>query len=225
MNWNAFRFQQDPVPESLQCRIAESNGRIAQTIAVLAQLHRRYPEHCADGNLIGDKGADGSVIGDIWDNILGHGEEDGVMACSFTALDKVRVEAALLFFGYDMTGEHSPWEVGLGFTVNRTKGDFRGKDAALALEEQERFVPAGIAVDHNDALACGEELLLDSEEAGVANRSAWSHRMQKSLALAHLQPDAARPSTQLEVVGGDRSTTAEVKTIPFFDPGKPRTHG
>ncbi|MCP4332573.1 MAG: hypothetical protein GY785_07935 [Gammaproteobacteria bacterium] len=40
---------------------------------------------------------------------------------------KVRIEAALLFFGYDMSAEHTPWEVGLGFTVNLDKGDFRAE--------------------------------------------------------------------------------------------------
>ncbi len=41
--------------------------------------------------------ADGAVIGDLWDNVLGHGKDAGVLPCSFTALDKVRVEAGLLF--------------------------------------------------------------------------------------------------------------------------------
>ena len=44
-------------------------------------------------------GSDGLTNGDIWDQILGHGESMGVMPCSFASLDKVRIEAALLFYG------------------------------------------------------------------------------------------------------------------------------
>ncbi len=77
--------------------------------------------------------ASSAVIGDLWDQILGHGADLGVMPCSFTALDKVRIEAALLFFGYDMTAEHTPWEVGLGFAVHRNKGDFRGRDSGTGV--------------------------------------------------------------------------------------------
>lgn len=168
--------------------------------------------------------ADASVVCDLWDNILGHGKAHGVMPCSFTALDKVRVEAALLFFGYDMTDEHSPWEVGLGFTVNRRKEAFRGKDAVFALEGQERFLPAGIAADHSDALTGGEKLLLNGAEVGIVNSPAWSHRMNKSLALVHLQPAAATPGTRLQVAGEDVTCDAVVEAIPFFDPGKARTH-
>lgn len=165
-----------------------------------------------------------SVVCDLWDQILGHGKTMGVMPCSFAALDKVRIEAALLFFGYDMTAEHTPWEVGLGFTVNRHKERFRGKDAVLTAEGRERFVAAGISVDHDDSLAGGEALRLNGEDVGVVNSPCWSHRMNKSLALVHLRPDLALPNTRLDVVGDDFSGTATVETIPFYDPGKSRTH-
>ncbi len=70
------------------------------------------------------------IVG-LWDAILESGASDGVMAASFAALDKVRVEAALLFYGYDMTDEHHPSEVGLGWAISRTGDDYRGKAAAL----------------------------------------------------------------------------------------------
>jgi len=168
--------------------------------------------------------AGAAVVGDIWDQILGHGAEIGVMPCSFAALDKVRIEAALLFFGYDMTAEHSPWEVGLGFTVNPDKSDFRGKQAALAAQGKERFVAAGISIDHDDALAGGEALKLDGNDVGVINSPCYSHRLNKSLALVHLQPGASTPGTRLEVVSDDFSGMATVEITPFFDPSKSLTH-
>ena len=168
--------------------------------------------------------AGAGVVVDLWDRILDHGAELGVMPCSFASLDKVRIEAALLFYGYDMTAEHTPWEVGLGFTVNRNKGDFRGKQAVLESEGKPRFVAAGIAVDHDDALVGGEILQRDGTEVGVVNSPCWSHRLNKSLALVHLRPDTALPGTRLEVRGDDFNGTATVEPIPFFDPGKTRTH-
>lgn len=168
--------------------------------------------------------ADASVVCELWDNILAEGTDEGVMACSFTALDKVRIEAALLFFGYDMTASDSPWEVGLGFTVSRNKGEFRGKSAVFDLEGNARFLAAGIVADHGDALAGGEKLLKDGKEVGVVNSPAWSHRLQKSLALVHLRPEAAAPGSRLQVVGSDLSCDAGVEKIPFVDPEKTRTH-
>ena len=168
--------------------------------------------------------ADGSVIVDIWDNLLGHGESAGVMPCSFTALDKVRIEAALLFYGYDMTAEHTPWEVGLGFTINTKKDDFRGKEAALASRGKERFKGAGISIDYEDAVVGGETLRLNGEDVGTINSPGYSHRLGKSLALVHLAPEACTPGTKLEVVSDDINTSAVVEDIPFYDAEKIKTH-
>ncbi len=166
-------------------------------------------------------GAD--AVGDVWDQILGHGAALGVMPCSFTALDKVRIEAALLFYGYDMNDEHTPWEAGLGWSLSRS-GGFRGADAAAASRGAERHVVAGISVAHDDMVVGEELLILDGAEVGVVNSPAWSHRLQKSLALVHLTPSAAAPGTTLEVVGDGVTHAATVEAIPFFDPTKSRTH-
>ena len=88
---------------------------------------------------------------DIWDKLCNL----GVTPCSFTALDKVRIEAALLFYGYDMTEDHSRWKVGLGFCVNLNKPDFRGKAAAVASQHETKFSGVGLSIDHNQALVGG----------------------------------------------------------------------
>lgn len=160
------------------------------------------------------------VVCDIWDRLAGA----GVMPCSFTALDKLRIEAGLLFFGYDMTAEHTPWEVGLGFTINLNKAPYRGKAEVAASKGRERFVAAGIVVDKDDQLAGGEDLILDGEKVGTVNSPCWSHRMNKSLALVHLRPDAAAPQTELTVKEAQRTCTASVEPTPFYDPLKRRTH-
>ncbi len=168
--------------------------------------------------------ANADVIVDIWDQIVGHGAEMGIMPCSFTCLDKIRVEAALLFYPYDMTDQNTPWEVGLGWSISRGGADYRGKAAVLAAEGKEKIKLAGIVVDHDDALAGGEKLLQDGREVGVVNSPAYSHRMRKSLALCHVAPGLEAPGTRLEVVGEGISTTATVERIPFYDPEKTRTH-
>ncbi len=160
----------------------------------------------------------------VWDAIAEAGADTGVMPASFTALDKVRVEAALLFYGYDMTDEHYPSEVGLGWALSKGGTNYRGKDAAMGAVGKERFVGAGISIDHSDLVDGGEELHLNGQNMGTVNSPAFSHRLQKSLALVHLAPGAAEPGTALKVVGNDVEYSALVETTPFFDPQKTRTH-
>jgi aminomethyltransferase len=169
--------------------------------------------------------ANADVIGDIWDQIVGQGASEGIMPCSFTCLDKIRVEAALLFYPYDMTKENTPWEVGLDWALSRKKGDFRGRDAVFASQGKEKIRFAGIVADHDDILAGGEQLLLDGKQVGTVNSPAYSHRMKKSLALVHLTPEAAKEGTVLQVVGEGLTCAATVSRVPFYDPEKTRTHG
>jgi aminomethyltransferase len=164
--------------------------------------------------------ADASVIGDIWDSLV----NAGVMPCSYTALDKVRIEAGLLFYGYDMTTENTPFELGLGFTVSKLKENFRGREGLIAAQGNEKISNVGLVVDHGE-MVNGEELLsLNSETVGVVNSPCYSHRMGKSLALAHVKPSAAKPGTKLDLMGGDIATTATVVTLPIYDPEKRQTH-
>ncbi len=155
----------------------------------------------------------------LWDRLV----EAGVMPCSFTALDKVRIEAGLLFYGYDMSAEHTPWEVGLGFTVSRTKGDFRGKAALMAAEHAPKLRNVGLDIAHTEMVAGGETLMLGEERVGVINSPAWSHRLGKSLALAHVRPDIA-VGTALRLQSDELTTTATVIAMPIYDPKKVRTH-
>ena len=167
--------------------------------------------------------AKADVIVDIWDQILEHGKPMGIMPCSFTCLDKIRVEAALLFYPYDMTKENTPWEVGLGWALSR-KSDYRGKDAVFAAQGKEKIKFAGIVAEYDDILTGGQKLFLDGREVGVVNSPAYSHRMTKSLALVHLVPEAAGIGTKLELPSDSISRAATVERIPFYDPEKTRTH-
>ena len=161
----------------------------------------------------------------LWEEILARGESAGIVPCSFTCLDKIRVEASLLFYPYDMTEANTPWEVTMGWSVSRRKGNFRGKDAVFAREGQETLLMVGIVADHDDAVEAGAALHQGGERVGIVNSPAWSHRMQKSFALCHVAPHAAAEGTRLDIEGETVRCAATVSRIPFYDPEKTRTHG
>jgi aminomethyltransferase len=69
----------------------------------------------------------------------------------------------------------------------------------------------------------GETLMLDGQDVGVINSPCYSHRMGKSLALAHVQPGLAL-RTSLCVSGEGLETTATITNSPIYDPYKSRTH-
>lgn len=130
----------------------------------------------------------------------------------------------LLFYGYDMTTDHTPYEVGLGFTVSKSKTGYRGCEALARAKGSEKINNVCLVVDHDDMVNGGEELSAEGSVVGVVNSPCFSHRLGKSLALAHVAPGAAQPGTKLGVTGGDINTTATVVSMPVYDPDKHRTH-
>ncbi len=161
----------------------------------------------------------------LWDAILAAGQPFGAMPASWSCLDVVRVEGGLLFFPYDMPqGDTTPWEVGLGWTVDLSKPAFRGRDALVRRKGQERVAQVGVEIDHHAAVEPGAKLFRDGREVGLLNSTAYSHYLMRSLALAHVTPDLAAFGTELEVHGADGTFVARVVKTPFYDPLRLRTH-
>ena len=123
-----------------------------------------------------------------------------------------------------MTTDHTPYEVGLGFTVSKSKADFRGREALLSAKGAEKIINVCLDIEYDDMVAGGEELHLEGQNVGVINSPCYSHRLGKSLALAHVSPAASRIGTQLQVSGGGIDTGAIVVAMPIYDPQKTRTH-
>lgn len=70
----------------------------------------------------------------------------------------------------------------------------------------------------------GETLMLGGQEIGVVNSPCYSHRMQKSLALAHIKPGAPVGAT-IQLSSDSVTTDTVVVASPIYDPEKTRTHG
>ena len=62
-----------------------------------------------------------------------------------------------------------------------------------------------LEINHTEALSGNEKLKKDNDEVGVVNSPVWSHRMKKSLALAHIRPDLIEPGTEIDISIGERN--------------------
>lgn len=175
---------------------------------------RGYEIYCRGGDALS-----------LWDAILESGNSEGVMACSWNALDISRVEAGLLFFPFDMPeGDTTPWEINYGWSVS-DKGDYRGKAAVLAARGKERFKQTGIVVDHSESMQIGDKIYRSDKVVGRVNSPTYSQHLMQSIALVHLDNDAAELGTAVEVESEGKRYPATVVRTPFYDPMRLRTYG
>lgn len=165
--------------------------------------------------------AKADVIGELWDNILDKGNSMGIIPCSFNCIDMIRVEAALLFYPYDMTEENTPWEMGLGFTVSKNKvADFRGKEALQAARGKEKIKTFGLIADCQTAVDADADIFVDGKKVGRVTAPMYSPLLKKSFAMVQLQPSLARPGIKVEVRGPTIKCSAVTHALPVVDPDK-----
>jgi aminomethyltransferase len=162
----------------------------------------------------------------IWDTLLEVGTAAGVVAASWSALELTRVEAALLFYPFDMPeGDTTPWEVNMHWAVDLQKtADYIGKKAVLRLRGRERFRQAGLAIEHGEAVPAGSEIFIGRDKVGIVTSSAYSRYLMQSLAMVHLVPSATHLGTRVSIHSHGTERMATVVRTPFYDPLRLRTH-
>lgn len=185
--------------------------------------------YIARGGYSGERGYEVYCSSDdalhLWDEILNAGKPFGVIPASWDSLDLTRIEAALLFFPYEMPeGDTTPWEVNMGWGVDLDKkADYIGKEALLKLRGRERFKQVGLVCQSSQAVEAGANIIKDGKNIGVVTSASFSRYLMKSLAMVHLKPEYSQIGTEV-VVAGDKMVKAHVAKTPFYDPMRLRTH-
>ena len=161
----------------------------------------------------------------VFDALFEAGADLGLKPFGIRAMDALRLEKSYRMIGTELSIEYAALESGLERFVRLDKGDFIGRGGLLAWRER-GFANAFATLeveDVRDADALGNNPLLHAGElVGRATSGGYGHRLGKSLALAMLRPELARPGTRLEIeILGERHSASVLPESPF-DPGNER---
>ncbi|TGR91707.1 aminomethyl transferase family protein, partial [bacterium M00.F.Ca.ET.191.01.1.1] len=101
-----------------------------------------------------------------------------------SALDMVRIEAGLLFAGYDFSDQTDPFEAGIGFTVplKSKADDFIGRDALIRRKEHPQHKLVGLDIDANVAVGHGDCVHVGRAQIGVVTSGMRSPLLGKTIA-------------------------------------------
>ena len=162
-------------------------------------------------------------MGTLYDGLWAAGTDIGVANAGHHAVNCLRMEK-----GYrtsrDMTHDVDPVEAGLGFFIKRDKGDFVGRDALLARDEQSRRWASAYLEVECDIAECigGEGVFRGDRVVGLTSSGGYGYTTGRVYAFAFVSPDDAVPGTDLEVmILGDRYP-ARVLAEAAYDPGNER---
>ena len=159
----------------------------------------------------------------LWDAVMGSGR---VTPLGLEALDMLRIEAGLIFAGYEFDDQVDPFEAGIGFTVPAAKeDDYAGREALAERREHPQRMLVGLELEGNEVAHHGDCVHVDRHQVGVITSGTKSPVLKKNVALCRMNVRYAEPGTEVEVGkldGFQKRIPATVVPIPFYDPGKER---
>jgi aminomethyltransferase len=190
----------------------------------------------------------------VWNQLMAAGSDYGIKPAGLAALDLARIEAGLLLIDVDYisslkalteTRKSSPFELGLGWTVDLNSADFVGRRPLLREHKHgSKWSLVGLEVDWSDLDELYSSFDLAPQVAGRASRDpapvyrdgvqvgqatslAFSPLLKRLIALASVERPYASRGTPLELemtVEYQRSiVSTRVARKPFYDPPHKRS--
>jgi|TARA_B110000908_G_scaffold23192_1_gene26372 aminomethyltransferase len=164
------------------------------------------------------------IFGAIWET----GKDYGLKPMGLDALDMVRVEAGLIFAGYDFSDQTDPFEAGIGFTVplKSKTDDFIGRDALIRRKEHPQKKLVGLDIDSAVDVGHGDCIHVGRAQVGEVTSAIRSPLLGKNIAMARVDVAYAAAGTALEIGkldGHQKRLPAEVRPdLAAYDPTKER---
>lgn len=151
-------------------------------------------------------------ISAVWNELLSR----GVPPCGLGARDTLRLEAAMPLYGHELSEEIDPLQAGLAWAVKFNKGDFIGKEALQAAATASKPQRAGLILEGKRAARENSLVYQNVRPVGRVTSGSFSPTLQRSIAMAYLEPDVLSPGTALHVdIRGERLPATVVK-LPFY---------
>jgi len=163
----------------------------------------------------------------VFDAVWQVGAPHGLQLMGLQALDMLRIEAGLIFAGYEFSDETDPFEAGIGFTVplKSKSDDFIGREALIKRKENPLRKLVGLDIDSTIAVGHGDGVYIGRAKIGEVTSSTRSPILKKNIALARLDVTHTAIGTQVEVGkldGLQKRIGATVVAFAHYDPKKER---
>ncbi|HEY6781555.1 MAG TPA: aminomethyltransferase family protein, partial [Thermoleophilaceae bacterium] len=157
----------------------------------------------------------------LWRTLWEAGQQHGIVAGGYRAIDSLRLEKGYRVWGADITPDETPYEGGVGFCVKLDKeGGFIGREALVAAREagpRSRLVC--ILLEDPRSVALGNEpVRIDGEIAGRVTTGGYGYTVERSIAYAYVPPERAEPGTPVEIEIFGSWIGGELAAEPLFDP-------
>lgn len=163
----------------------------------------------------------------VWDALWNAGRESAMIAAGQGAFDSLRLEKGYRLWGTDIYTEYHPYQAGMGWTVRLQKGNFVGRDAAIALKGKPvKKQLACLVSDASNAMAFGYEPIFHNGSCiGHVTSANYGYSVGKFIVYGYLPVEYATVGTELTVAYLGEQWPAIVSAEPLWDAEMNRLKG
>ena len=150
---------------------------------------------------------------DVWQALA---SVDGMQPVGHTALNMLRIEAGIPWYGVDMDEDRVVLEVGLEHAISFEKGCYLGQEVVERVSARGHVNRrlCGLLLSAAGP-AAGDRLFKDGKDVGWLTSVTDSPRLGRTIALGYVRREHADPGAHLSIDGNGKSVVAEVATLPF----------
>lgn len=160
---------------------------------------------------------------DLWDALLAAGSPRGMQVIGMVCLDLFRIEGGFIIGGVEYDSTVSPYECGLGWSVDLDKGDFQGHDGCARDREATSLRLTSVVLESGGDAASGAPLLVDGQEVGLVTQAVESPYLgMKTLGLAKIRRELREPGVRVDARGEGELVPGEIVRHPVYDPERRR---
>ncbi len=157
----------------------------------------------------------------LYDALLAAGQPHGMVPVGGRSLLSLRLEKGYGSWGREYSPEWWPQEVGLDRLIKLDKPEFLGREAYIALKDNEprlKLVMLAVEVDTADATGGEPIFTTEGEAVGYVTSGAYGHSVGASLALGFIQTTHLTNASAFDVAILGKPHRARLLDAPLFDP-------
>lgn len=157
----------------------------------------------------------------LWES----GQDLGIANAGYRAIESLRLEKGYRYWSAEVTPEYTPYESGLGFCVDLTKGDFIGREALEKAKKsgpQRRMCCFTLDSDEPMLLGGGETILLDGEVIGVVTSGGYGYTVGKTIAYGFIANDHVKYTEGFGIEVYTEIHPATRRIGALYDPNRER---
>jgi folate-binding protein YgfZ len=169
--------------------------------AIPCRVIRRTPgEHSAADFVVRRANAEA-----VWNVALAGTQKMGGGPAGYTALNALRLEQGVPWFGYDFGDKQIPHHAGLQDShISYTKGCYTGQEIVERVRSRGQInrVRVSLKFDVKEQPQANESLLFDGKEVGIVTRTAFSPASDAFIGMGYVRREQSPAGTALTLAGG-----------------------